>query len=67
MEKKTLTTLDKLNDGDRFYKAGDQKKQVWTKNQSIDHQISYVTKDKERYPQKMKLNAPVVFLRNAQG
>lgn len=64
MKRNQLTTLEKLQFGDRFHKAGDQKKAVWTLIRQADHTQYWVIKDMEKYEQKMKGNAPVVFLRS---
>lgn len=71
MNRGTLTIIEKLQVGDRFHRAGDQKKVVWTK---VEHQTKvtnyqaykhWAVKDGERYPQALKHNSPVVFLRHA--
>lgn len=68
MKRNEVTTLDKLQIGDRFYKSGDAKKTVWTLKQPSKNLNQYdVMKDGETYPRPMKGNAPVVFLRSAMG
>ena len=71
MKSKQLTTVDQLQIGDRFYKAGDQKKKVWTKVHHETKVRNYQTykhwglPDGEKWPQALKGNSPVVFLRSA--
>lgn len=71
MEKNTLTTVDKLQIGDRFYKAGDRKKELWTKVEAqkkvtyFQTYVHWAKKDKEVHPQALKANSPVIFLRHA--
>lgn len=71
MERNKLTTVDQLQIGDRFYKAGDQKKKVWTKVHNQAKVTNYQTynhwgvPDGEKWPQALKGNSPVVFLRSA--
>jgi hypothetical protein len=71
MKRNELTTVDKLRIGDRFHKAGDQKKKVWTKVENETKVTNYQTykhwglPDGEKWPQALKGNSPVVFLRHA--
>lgn len=65
MKNKQATTLSALQIGDRFYKSGDAKKTVWTLKKNHNSSQAMVLKDGEQWEQKMKLNAPVVFLRRA--
>lgn len=65
MKNNKVTTLDTLAIGDRFYKAGDQKKIVWQLMSSPSKSTYNVKTDKEMHPRTMRGNAPVVFLRSA--
>ncbi|WP_346237745.1 hypothetical protein ABDK00_001545 [Niabella insulamsoli] len=70
MERNTITTVDKLQLGDRFYKANDKNKTVLTKVESEIKVTIYRTyrhfakTDKEKFPQPINANTRVVFLRN---
>lgn len=66
MERNKVTTLGKLQIGDRFYKAGDKKKKVWTIKSPGKNLNEYmVQEDGDPYPRALKGNAPVVYLRSA--
>lgn len=59
MERNTVTTIDKLEIGDRFYKVGDKKKDVYTKVG-----ITTMQKDGERYPMFLNPARQIVFIRH---
>lgn len=69
MQRNKLTTLDQLAIGDRFHKAGDKKKEVWTVLQIQEQRHKAATyeviRDKERHSDTMTGNKSVVFLRHA--
>lgn len=73
MEKNTKTTIENLQIGDRFYKANDRHKTMFTKVQhesKVTHYQTYqhwALKDAERYPLAMKADTQVVFLRHVQA
>lgn len=70
MERNTLTTIDKLNVGDRFYKVKDKNKTVWEK---VAHEIKqtnyqtysqFATKGKDPHTYAFRKDAQVIFLRS---
>jgi len=71
MQRNTRTTIEALEEGDRFYRLGDRGKEVWMKVESAAKQTGYQTykhfalKDggNPKYPQAFKNDTPVVFLR----
>lgn len=70
MERNTVTTVDKLNLGDRFYCLSDKKKQPYTVVESKYKITKYQTykhralKDGERHPVFLNATKQVVFLRS---
>lgn len=72
MERNTLTTIDKLQVGDRFYKANDKKKEVWevveheTKQTHFQTYRFWATNGKLKYPEPVKKNTVLVFLRSKE-
>lgn len=72
MERNTTTTIEQLAIGDRFYKAKDRTKTVLTKVEHETKVTKYQTytqwakNDTEKYPQPMKSDTAVIFLRHGQ-
>lgn len=70
MERNTITTIDKLLIGDRFYKKTDRTKTVYTKVSVKPMANKYrvltygALKDGERHPNHMSTDTLLVFLRN---
>jgi hypothetical protein len=71
MERNTATTIDKLLTGDRFYKAGDKNKEVYTVWDGKTKRTKWQTykyhalKDGEKYPVAIKATTQIIFLRHA--
>ena len=72
MERNTITTIDKLEFGDRFYKASDKTRKVYTKVPVRPLKNKYRTlqygalKDGEKFPNHMTVEIQLVFLRHAE-
>jgi hypothetical protein len=70
MERLTSTTVDKLCIGDRFYKAKDKAKQVWTLVPSKKVVTKYRTysysalKDGTKHSEFVNADTQVIFLRH---
>lgn len=69
MERNTITKINALKVGDRFYKLHDRKKTVWTKTDHAPKKTNYYTytnfanTDDKMYPEPFKHDTQVVFLR----
>lgn len=70
MERLTVTTIDKLQVGDRFYKAADRQKAVWTK---VQHDVKitnfqtykyFALKDGSRHPEAISKTTSLIFLKH---
>jgi hypothetical protein len=72
MERNTVTTIDVLQMGDRFYKAGNAKKEMYTvvKVKPLKNKYFILVygalKDGEKYPVHIKKETKLVFVRHAQ-
>ncbi len=65
MERNTKTTLDQLTPGDRFYKAGDSKKELWTKTLDEGKSKSFTAlKDGQKFAELVRGDLEVIFLRH---
>jgi hypothetical protein len=70
MNRLTITTVDKLTISDRFYKAKDKSKSIWTLVPSKKLVTKYRTykhsalKDGTRHPEFVNAETQVVFLRH---
>ena len=63
MQRYTLTTAGKLSAGDRFYKVTDKNKTIY-QVQELYHSLVVVKKDNGKWPENMKKELEVIFLRN---
>lgn len=70
MERNTITTIDNLQLGDRFYKVADSKKELFTKVHVKPLKNKYTClkhgaiKDGEKFPVHFKTDTKLVFLRS---
>lgn len=70
MERNTITTIDKLEIGDRFYKLNDKKKVCWTVVEAEKKTTYFRTyrffamKDGENFPTPTNKDTQLVFLRH---
>ncbi len=70
MERNTQTTIKQLQVGDRFYKANDKKKTVYTVVEAEVKKTHFQTykhqalKDGEQHPEYFKADTLVIFLRH---
>lgn len=70
MERHTVTTIDKLISGDRFYKASDKKKQAWqvvpgeVKKTHFQTYRFFAKRDTDKHPTPINKSTPIVFLRH---
>ncbi len=78
MERNTVTTIDQLQVGDRFYKANDKNKRMFQKVKAGSNGEKYVRTryktyshfakaDKELHPVMIERTTAVVFIRNANS
>lgn len=66
MERNAVTTIDKLQTGDRFYKTNDKNKTVFTKvDYGLNKEKYFAVKDGLHWPDPINKTTPVVFLRHA--
>lgn len=70
MERNTMTTVDKLRIGDRFYRASDKNKTMWTKVEAPVKKTFFQTyrhharKDGDKYAIDVRSDLQVVFMRH---
>lgn len=70
MERNTVTTIDQLRVGDRFYKQSDRKKIVWEKVFHATKKTHFMTyrffakQDGMLYPEPIKKSTQLIFLRH---